>query len=186
MAAEDPVAKYTNLKNPNNPYRLETTDNPGTVLVTELLTAENFPTWSRSIHRALRAKNKLEFLNGTLTKPSTPKDPLFEHWERCNDMVVSWLQNSINIPLRSSVAFVDNAHEIWTKLEERFSPQNGPCIYELKKRLANLTQDDDSVNAYYGKLKSIWDELNVYDPLLVCSCGSSKLVSARYQRDCVI
>ncbi|KAF5462485.1 hypothetical protein F2P56_018489 [Juglans regia] len=143
-----PITKYTNLADPTNPYRLETSYNPGTVLVTELLTVENFSTWSRSIHRALRAKNKLGFLNGTLTKPSDPHNPLFELWERCNDMVVSWLQNSISLPLRSFVPFVDDAHLLWTELQERFSPQNGPRIYELKKTLATLTQDEDSVNTY--------------------------------------
>lgn len=44
MAADDPLTKYTELKNPNKPYRLETIDNPGTVLITKLLTVENFPT----------------------------------------------------------------------------------------------------------------------------------------------
>lgn len=52
--------------------------------------------------------------------------------------------------------------------------------------LATFIQDDDSVNTYYGKLKSLWDELSVYDPSPVCSCGSTKLLSDRYQRDCVI
>ncbi|KAF5469085.1 hypothetical protein F2P56_013181 [Juglans regia] len=181
-----PPNKFLNLTDLTNPYRLETSDNPSTVLITELLNVDNFCTWSRSIQRALRAKNKLGFLNGTLTKPSDSNDPLFGLWERCNDMVVSWLQNSISIPLRSSVAVVDDAHQIWSELEERFSPQNGPRIYELKKQLANLNQDDDSVNTYYSKLKSIWDGLSVYDPLPVCSCGSTKLVSERYQRDCVL
>ncbi|XP_041000611.1 uncharacterized protein LOC121246502 [Juglans microcarpa x Juglans regia] len=174
-----PTTKYINLVDPTNPYRLKTSDNPGTVLVKELLTAENFSTWSRSIHHALRAKNKLEFLNGTFTKPSDPRNPLFELWERCNDMVVSWLQNSISLSLRSSVAFVDDAHVIWTELQERFSPQNGLRIYELKKTLATLTQDDDLVNTYYSKLKTLWDELCVYDPLHVCSCGSTKFLTDR-------
>ncbi|KAF5460183.1 hypothetical protein F2P56_020070 [Juglans regia] len=71
-------------------------------------------------------------------------------------------------------------------LLERFSPQNGPRIYELKKALANLSQDTDTVSIYYGKLKSLWDELSIYDPLPVCSCDSTKVISDRYQRDCVI
>ncbi|XP_042980230.1 uncharacterized protein LOC122310402 [Carya illinoinensis] len=134
-----PTNQYTNLADPQNPYRLETSDNPGTILVTDLLHAENFSTWSRSLQRALCAKNKIGFLNGTLNQPSDPTDPLFDLWDRCNDMVVSWIQNSISLPLHSSVAFVDNAHDIWTELQERFSPQNGPRIYELKKTLANLS-----------------------------------------------
>ncbi|XP_041004002.1 uncharacterized protein LOC121249356 [Juglans microcarpa x Juglans regia] len=157
-----------------------------TILVTDLLHAENFSTWSGLLQRALRTKNKISFLNGTLSQPSNPTEPLFDLWDRCNDIVVSWIQISISLPLHSSVAFVDNAHDIWTELQERFSPQNGPQIYELKKPLANLSQEDDTTNGYYGKLKSLWDELSIHDPLPVCSCGSTKTLSDRYQRDCVI
>ncbi|KAA8543977.1 hypothetical protein F0562_021846 [Nyssa sinensis] len=101
-------------------------------------------------------------------------------------MLVSWLQNIISPPLRPSVAFVDDARALWLELQDRFSPQNGPRIYELKKTLANLLQETDTVSTYYGKLKSLWDELSLYDPLPVCSCASTKIIYNRYQRDCVI
>lgn len=146
---------YTNLTNFINLYRLETSDNPGTVLVTELLTIENYATWSQSMLRALRAKNKLGFINGTLSKPNDVDDPLFDFWARCNDMIISWIQNSISNQLCSSVVFVDNAKEIWDELKECFTQQNGPRIYELKKALSNLLQKADSVSVYYGKLKTL-------------------------------
>lgn len=101
-------------------------------------------------------------------------------------MILSWLCNSISKQLRSSLAFMDNANEIWTELRERFSQQNGPRIYELKKALSNLTQEDDSVSIYYSRLKSLWDELSVYDPLPECTCGKLKLLLDRYYRDCAI
>lgn len=170
----------SDLSNPNNPYRLETSDNPSTLLVTEPLTTENYSTWSRSIQRALRAKNKLGFIDGTIDKPASTSPILLSLWERCNNMLVSWLQNAISLPLRPSVAFVDDARELWLELQDRFSPQNGPCIYELKKTLANLSQETDTVSTYYGKLKSLWDELSLYDPLPVCSCASTKVISDRY------
>lgn len=75
---------------------------------------------------------------------------------------------------------MDNANEIWTELRERFSQQNGPRIYELKKALSNLTQEDDSVSIYYSRLKSLWDELSVYDPLPECTCGKLKLLLDRH------
>ena len=111
---------------------------------------------------------------------------LLDNWERCNDMVVSWLQNSISMPLRSSVAFVDGAQEIWCELRERFAQQNGPRIYELKRALNNLTQGEDTSSVYYGKLKTLWDELAVYESIPPCSCGNMATLTERYQRDCVI
>lgn len=39
-------------------------------------------------------------------------------------------------------------------------------MYELKRALNNLTQGEDMVNNYYGKLKSLWDELLYMNPYL--------------------
>lgn len=104
--------KFEDLNNTTNPYRVETSDNPGILLVIEPLTIENYRNWSCAIQRALQAKNKLRFINGTLSKPSSSDDPLFNLCERCNNMLVSWLQNSITLPLRPSVAFVDDAQKL--------------------------------------------------------------------------
>ncbi|KAF5442390.1 hypothetical protein F2P56_035053 [Juglans regia] len=179
------MARYLNLSDPNNPFRLDHGDNPAVILVTDLLTTDNYPTWSRAMRRALRAKNKLGFITGTIPQPTDLADPLFELWERCNDMVVSWIQNSISPSIKSSVVFVDDARDIWSDLQDRFSQQNGPRIFQLKKTLASLLQDHDSVSVYYGKLKTLWDELSIYDPIPVCNCGTMKTLLDRYQRDCV-
>ena len=179
-------SRFLNFTDPTNPYRLDNGDNPSLPLVLDLLTIENYTTWSRSMRRALRAKNKLQFITRELPRPTSLDDPLLEAWERCNDLVVSWLQNSISSSLKASVALVDDASEIWLELQDRFTQQNGPRIFQLKKTLAGLLQEQDSVSIYYGKLKSLWDELNVYDPLPECSCGKLKVLLDRYQRDCVI
>ncbi|KAA8520322.1 hypothetical protein F0562_014578 [Nyssa sinensis] len=106
--------EFLNLSDPNNPFRLDHGDNPAVILVTDLLTADNYPTWSRAMRRALRAKNKLRFITNDIPRPQNPDDPLLNLWDRCNDMVVSWIQTSISPSIKSSVAFVDDAHEIWT------------------------------------------------------------------------
>ncbi|KAA8542034.1 hypothetical protein F0562_023186 [Nyssa sinensis] len=154
-----PPNRFLNFNDPTNPFQLDHGDNPSVSLVPDLLTVDNYTTWSRAMQRALRAKNKLGFVNGEVTKPTTPSDPLFQPWERCNDMF---------------------------KLRERFTQQNGSRIFHLKKTLAGLHQDHDPVSVYFGKLKAIWDELNLFDPLPDCSCGQLKILSDRYHRDCVI
>ncbi|XP_031261134.1 uncharacterized protein LOC116119332 [Pistacia vera] len=106
------MARYLNLSDPGNPFRLDNDNNPVVVLVTDLLTTDNYATWSHAMQRALQAKNKLGFITGIIPQPSDPTDPLLELWERCNDMIVSWIQNSINPSIMSSVVFVDDAREI--------------------------------------------------------------------------
>ncbi|XP_073267142.1 uncharacterized protein [Populus alba] len=137
------------------------------------------------MRRALCAKNKLAFITRTINQPTDQEDPLFDSFERCNDMVVSWLQNSISNSIRSSITFIDSARDVWLDLQNIFSYQNGPHIYQLRKSLASLSQETDPMSVYYSKLKTLWDETLIYDPIPSCSCGTMKTISERYQRDCV-
>ncbi|XP_035544635.1 uncharacterized protein LOC118348018 [Juglans regia] len=140
----------------------------------------------KSYVQSSSCQNKLGFINGTLSKPKKTSDPLHEAWERCNDLVVSWLHNSINPTLKSSIALVDDAKQIWEELKDRFIQQNGHRIFQLKKSLTSLQQENDSVSVYFGKLKTLWDELLIYDPMPDCKCGKLSVLLDRYQRDCVI
>jgi hypothetical protein len=70
--------RFHNLSDPNNPYRLDNGDTSVLSLVTNLLTTKNYVTWARAMKSAHRVKNKLGFVNGSITKPSDPNDPLLE------------------------------------------------------------------------------------------------------------
>ncbi|KAK4403195.1 hypothetical protein Sango_1060200 [Sesamum angolense] len=52
--------------------QLHGSDHPGMILVGTLLMKHNYLTWSYAIKRALRAKMKLGFIDGTTLKPSVP------------------------------------------------------------------------------------------------------------------
>ena len=72
-----------------NPYFLNSSENPGNILVTQpLLGMRNYQSWSRAMVLALTAKKKIGFVNGKVTKPD-PDSPLYEDWESCNTMVLS-------------------------------------------------------------------------------------------------
>jgi hypothetical protein len=50
-------------------YYLHHGDSPGSVLVSQILLSENYHTWSRLMIIALTAKNKIGFIDGSITKP---------------------------------------------------------------------------------------------------------------------
>ncbi|XP_035545928.1 uncharacterized protein LOC118348418 [Juglans regia] len=127
-----PTTRFLNLSDPSNPFHLDNGNNPAMLLVTDPLNPNNYPTWSRAMRHALRSKNKVGFVTGDIPRPSGPDDPLLEPWECYNDMMASWLQNSISASIISSVVFVDDAQDIWLNLQDRFSDQNGPRIFQLK------------------------------------------------------
>jgi hypothetical protein len=60
----------------SNQLYLHHGDSPGSILVTQLLTSDNYYTRSQSMFMALIAKNKLQFINGALPKPHS-SDPDF-------------------------------------------------------------------------------------------------------------
>lgn len=51
-----------------SPYFLCHSDNPDIVLVSQVLMGDNYPTLSKAIHMAFKAKYKLGSINGTLPK----------------------------------------------------------------------------------------------------------------------
>ncbi|RVW67842.1 hypothetical protein CK203_060995 [Vitis vinifera] len=96
--------------------------------------------------------------------PSKEIDPEgYATWSRCNDMVHSWIVNTLNPEIADSVIYYSTAHEVWEDLCERFSQSNAPRIFEIQRDIACLRQEQLSVSAYYTKLKGLWDELASYN-----------------------
>ena len=52
-----------------NPYFIHPNENPTLTPITPLLSSNNYHSWSRSMTMALRSKNKLHFINGSLPRP---------------------------------------------------------------------------------------------------------------------
>ncbi|KAH9684825.1 retrovirus-related pol polyprotein from transposon RE2 [Citrus sinensis] len=104
-------------------------------------------------------------------------------WQRCNDLVGSWVLNSISSELAGSVLYAQSAREVWQDLQERFQQTNAPKIYELKQAISNLRQGDASVSLYYTRMKALWDELNSLQQIGPCTCANAKTVSQLQQLD---
>lgn len=137
---------------------------------------------------ALSTKSKIGFIDGSIERPSRSNISAYNAWIRSNNMVISWLLNSVSKEISTSVLFSDSAHEIWRDLEERFQQGNKPRIFKLRRELSNLKQDQKSVGAYFTNLKSIHEELNNYKPTCSCncSCGGSKALNEFYHEEYVM
>ncbi|GAU10619.1 hypothetical protein TSUD_418290 [Trifolium subterraneum] len=154
----------------SSPFYVHPGDGPSSVAVTPLLTGSNYHSWSRSMKRALGAKMKLDFIDGTLPVPVDAFDPSFCAWNRCNQLVSSWILNSVSESIAQSVVFLENAIDIWNDLRERFSQGNLIRISELQQEIYSLRQDHRSVSEFYSELKQLWEELELYLPIPQCTC----------------
>ena len=143
----------------SSPYTFHPSDSPSLVLVSGLLTGDNFPKWQKAMTRALNAKNKLSFVDGSLPTPD-PNSPEYKQWNQTKDMVLTWILNSINPSLANSLEYHTNPREVWIDLQSRFSHGNNARLYHLKRELSSLHQNTTSMHEYYNHIKQIWDELN--------------------------
>ncbi|XP_057972699.1 uncharacterized protein LOC131160836 [Malania oleifera] len=168
---------------PSNPYFISTNDHSRALLITQVLDSSNYHPWTRSMKRASRIKNKLGFIDGSIREPIEPDSPLMDHWPRCNDIVITWLQNSMSADIKCSTLYVKMTHQLWVELEHRLAQQNAPRIYEIKQGIATMMQQQDSVSCYFSKLKTLLDELMNYESIPSCSCGGLKTVIENQQRD---
>lgn len=93
------------VDDPMSPYFLQHSDNPGLVLVSQLLTGDNFASWSRAMKIVLSVENKLGFIDGSIPKPLESDHNLKNAWIRNNNIVISWLLNSVSKDISASILF---------------------------------------------------------------------------------
>ncbi|GAU16422.1 hypothetical protein TSUD_117710 [Trifolium subterraneum] len=84
-----------------NPYFLHPNENPGLILVNPPLSGSNYHSWSRAMTMALKSKNKLRFVNGSLPRPHDDDHDSLA-WDRCNTMIISWLTNAVEAEISHS------------------------------------------------------------------------------------
>ncbi|XP_059306243.1 uncharacterized protein LOC132057633 [Lycium ferocissimum] len=126
---------------------------------------------------ALTAKNKSGFVDGSTREPSAGTD-LHRAWSRANNMVISWLLNSLSREISESVLYYSTSKDIWAELEARFGQSSGARLFQLQKELSDLTQGASDIATYFTKMKRLWDELDTLDSfspcLCECSCGAKE------------
>lgn len=69
---------------------------------------------------ALSVKNKADFIDGSVSRPEGGED-LLNHWVCNNNIVISWILNSLSNEISSSVIYFKSAHDIWVDLKENTS-----------------------------------------------------------------
>ncbi|PKI60125.1 hypothetical protein CRG98_019469 [Punica granatum] len=163
-------------------YRLASSDSTGAQVIACTLNGDNYLTWSRAMLIALRARNKLPFIDGTLEKPEED-DSLRKRWERCNSTLIAWIFNTMEERLQATVAYAIDAKSLWDDLKERYSEGNQSRVFQIKTEICLLKQEGLGIRDYYGKLKLLWDELEFYLEHPSCSCGARATIMAQRETE---
>ena len=166
-----PTNNSQNQINFSDPLYLHPSDHPGLSLVSKKFDGSNFGSCSKAMLISLSAKNKIGFVNGKIKRPAED-DHNFELWQRCNDMVMSWILNVLASDIAESVLYSSSAFDIWKDLDDRFGQSNGAKLYQLQKEISYLSQGNNDLASYFTKLKRNWDELGALALVPPCTCGS--------------
>ncbi|XP_031398403.1 uncharacterized protein LOC116208966 [Punica granatum] len=130
----------------------------------------------------MTAKNKVGMIDGTVARPPEG-DPNRAKWEISNALVISWIFNTLDSKLQSSVACATVAQDLLEDLRERYSQGNETRIYQLKAEIGKLKQDGMTIPRYYSRLKGLWDELDNYLQIPACTCSAAKTYAAQRERE---
>jgi len=169
----------------SNPYYLHPSDSPGMSLVNSIFEGKGYGGWRRTILISLSAKNKLGFIDGGCKAPGSDS-PDLKLWDRTNNMVTSWLLNSLSKEIVDNVIYSKTAEALWKDLEDRFGQPNRAKLYHLQKELNDLVQGSNDIAGYYTRLKGLWDELDLLNTKNCCSCTCTyggKNVSSKALQD---
>ncbi|RVW95994.1 hypothetical protein CK203_027647 [Vitis vinifera] len=110
------------VEDSSSPYFLHNGDHPRLNLVSNLLTGANYHTWRRAMLMALTAKNKVGFVDGTISRPMS-HDLIYGAWNRCNSMISSWIINAVSREIADSLLYLNSACDIWRDLNDRFNQE---------------------------------------------------------------
>ncbi|KAL6316274.1 hypothetical protein AAG906_017904 [Vitis piasezkii] len=104
------------------------------------LTDQNYLQWSKSVMMFVCRKDKDDYLTGAVTAPPF-EDPKYKIWKAENNMVLSWLINSMTNNIGEDFMFYETAKEIWDAAEETYSDkENTSELFEVKGILNDLNR----------------------------------------------
>lgn len=79
--------------------------------------------------KTLSVKNKLGFVDASLVELDRTDKGLINSWIKNNNMVTSWILNSISKEIFASISFSNSTYEIWLDFKDRFQQSNDLRIF---------------------------------------------------------
>ena len=133
-------------------------------MTTVLLNGFNYLPWSRAVTIALGGRSRLGFINGKAPAPDS-SSPDFEKWLAKDQMVMSWMLNSMDRNLAEMFSYYQSSFELWEAVREMYGNQNNSArIFQIQQDITSVQQNGQPFVQLLSKLKSLWNELEIYRP----------------------
>lgn len=88
---------------PSNPYYVHPSDSQFRI-ANEKFNGSGFNDWKRSVIISLSSKNKLGFIDGSISKP-TVNASLLKCWSRVNSTIIAWFIQALDTHIARSILY---------------------------------------------------------------------------------
>lgn len=127
------------------------------------LNGNNYLQWSRFVLMFVRGRDKEQYLTGNPLPPDR-SDSSFKVWCAENNLVMTWLVNSMTPEIGEKYLLATTAHKIWESVKMTYSVQeNTAALAQVKRSLRAQSQGEQSVTQYYSSLVKLWQQLDLYE-----------------------
>ncbi|XP_070665200.1 uncharacterized protein [Malus domestica] len=128
-----------------------------------LLNEFNYLPWSQAVSLALEGKGKLGFVNGSVEAPDISSST-YGAWPYNDQLVISLLLNTMEKHVEI-FSYYNSSCELWKALQDMYGNQNNYArVFQLNKDIASAQQEGKTFVQHLGRLKAMWNELDVYLP----------------------
>lgn len=116
------------------------------------INGKNYLQWSQSVMMFICGRGKDELLLEASTIPK-PDDPKFKTWKSENNLVMSWLINSMTLEIGENFLLYHSVKEIWDATKNTYlSRDNSAELFAVESLLHDQRQGDESVTTYFTTL----------------------------------
>ncbi|CBI24723.3 unnamed protein product, partial [Vitis vinifera] len=148
------------ISSSSSSHQMETSHLP---ITAHKLNGQNYLQWSQSILMFIRGKEKDDYITGASAAPETTAST-YKKWIAENNMVMSWLVNSMTADIGENFLSFDTAKEIWNTAKETFSDkENTSEIIQIEGILHDLRQGNLMVTEYFNTLTRLWRQLDTFE-----------------------
>ncbi|GJZ58570.1 hypothetical protein Tco_0614064 [Tanacetum coccineum] len=116
---------------------------------------ENYKVEFTDVQLALHTRNKSGFITRTCVR--SPDNAQFQdQYDRCNDVVLSWLLGYVSHDLYKGQVFSKITKDVWDELEETYNKHDGLHIFNLHHKIYTLIKFGMSLSDYYHECNALW------------------------------
>ncbi|KAG7641364.1 Ribonuclease H-like superfamily [Arabidopsis suecica] len=135
----------------------------------------NYLTWSRTTKTVLCGRGLWSHVISSQAPKEAKEEgdeegtevlsPEEEKWFQEDQAVLALLQNSLETSILEGYSYCETAKELWDTLKNVYGNEsNLTRVFEVKKAINELSQEDLEFTKHFGKFRSLWSELESLRP----------------------